>query len=277
MPAHPKELVVFYARDKYSRYDGCADCRCVHLSTGPDDIRCAICREKAGMPPLSMGPHIPWYEKMTPEEYEKIRTAPWTATETRTNDNGDSRVHVFKRRERGEEGTAIADSAPDNRDYSQPHTFEMTYRTESGGSTTLMVGKTIPHPSHGMVFFHAAGDGKSEGQAHDTTDCPCPVDTILADKLEVIGIKYFYAYDRDRETLYRAEVGAILAAPTAVYSAKTIRQRHFLPSADWTALHEVTEHVLPDRRTRELRRSGRVILTVPFINRSVTLGIAELF
>lgn len=271
-----------YARDKFPRWDACADCKSVHLRTDDEDTRCAICRTRAGLPPLSVPPTRPWYELMTTAELEAIRAKHWTASEIRTNKQGETYLHVFERTKSrpgtdrpATKGTAMPESL-----WTKAAAWYVEYPSAAGGKPVrLMVGKLIPHSAHGMVFLHAAGTkDRQEGQGHRHTDCPVPVDTEVAAKLATLGVTYFYGYDRDAETLYRATVADICRAPAATYTAKTIRSRYFLSIENWVQKRGVTETLLPDGRSRELRdAAGKVLMPIPYVHVENTILLAEGF
>lgn len=247
-----------YARDRFPRWDGCVDCRRIHLRTGDEDAYCAHCRQIRNLPPISVPLPRPWYETMTEEQMAAIRAKRWDGM-------SGSRPKTA--------GGEMTLPGRDDTDYTKPTAIKMRYRLADGdGTIDLMVGKIIPHGEYGRVFLHAAESGDGEGQKHDVTDCPCPVDDLLVQKLTDLGIKYFYAYDRDGEVLYRADVADIATAPAAIYAKKTIRTRRFLAADCWRELPKVREALLPDRRTRNLLRGDRLIMAIPWANQEVTLG-----
>jgi hypothetical protein len=252
-----------YARDKLPRWDSCGDCGHIFMLTEAEEPYCAPCRGARGLPPLTTGNLIPWYEKLTTIELEAIRAKRW---------DGEPRTAAQRRQARTEDGMALP-TLDDTTDYGKPTAFNVRYRkTDGSGHIDLMVGKLIPHPTFGRVFLHAAADSGGQGQEHSVTDCPCPVDEILVEKLTELGVDYFYAYDRDAQVLYRADVKALAQAPAAIYAKQTIRTRRFLPSDGWRSLDGVREVTLDDRRTRNYLRGDRVILAAPWANQEVTLG-----
>lgn len=262
-----------YARDKHPRWDGCADCNRVHMRTSDEDCYCKPCRERRNLPPVTTGDITPWYERMTAEELAVIRAKKWTGTTFKTDADGEIRIVVHRKKKQQEGTVTLPDIGKDTTNYDKPTAFNVRYRkTDGSGSIDLMVGKLIPHPQFGRVFFHAAADSGGEGQEHKVTDCPCPVDEILVEKLVELGVEYFYAYDRDAQMLYRADVKALAGAPAAIYAKNTIRTRRFLEMEQWRSLDGVREVVLDDRRTRNYLRGDRVILASPWANQEVTLG-----
>ncbi len=272
-----------YRPDLFPRWGGCIDCNRPTFLVDEADMYCPQCRERRNLPPNSIPILPPWYERMTPEELEAVLTAPWTATVMVMGPDGEmhQRVTTAKEREKlrrtlrglpAEEEGEVTLPGHDDTDYKKPTAFKLRYRRTDGmGTIDLMVGKLIPHNNYGMVFLHAASRADGEGQEHQITDCPCPVDDALVEKLVALGITHFYSYDRDKEALYRANIGDLMTAPAAVYAKQTIRSRRFLPSSMWQTLTGVREALLPDGRTRNLLRGDRLIMAVPWANQEVTI------
>lgn len=248
-----------------------------------EDHYCALCRDRRNLPPLTLPILRPWYERMTEEEMAVIRAKPWTASSFKEGPNGEMIQTVHKTdlqraqdradKSHGKEPAKVDYTPTKAVNYTQAVSFNVRYRkTDVDGHIDLMVGKLIPHGEYGSVFLHAAAESGGEGQSHNVTDCPCPVDNVLVERLVELGVKYFYAYDRDNEILYRADVADLAQAPAAVYAAKTIRTRRFLESGSWKELPKVREVTLSDRRTRNLLRGDRLIMSVPWANQEVTIG-----
>lgn len=202
-----------------------------------------------------MPPHVPWYKLMTEEELAAILAKPWSGGRTRWH----------------EDGTIVPKSGL--------CVVKIAYARVDGGELPLMAGKIIPHLHYSTVFFHAFQAKQERTQAHHTTNCPCPVDTVLADWLTHIGVVWFYGYDRDAHRLWKATVEQITDAPVMEYAKQTVRQRFFLDRIYWESVGNLDEkpaqtggHILvPDARSGVKDR--KAILRIPFIPErdSVTL------
>lgn len=152
---------------------------------------------------------------------------------------------------------------------------QVAYPLLTGGTLPLMVGKVVAHPSHGRIFYHAFSQTGEGGQAHHQTDCPCPVDRVVLDWLNQIGVQWVYCYDRDAQVVYKAPETTIRAAPLMEYAAKTVRTRHYLPRTEWLRMSGVLErHKGKDVRLIRAAGSGQgeaLVLTVPYIPDSATV------
>jgi hypothetical protein len=227
---------------------GCEGCGAALLYLDyPDDqpIYCPPCRIARLLPPLTMPKYVPWYDLMTPEELEAIRQKKWTGGRTVWLDDG-----VYAPRD----GCAVR---------------VLYEKTDGTGTVALMAGKVIPRPGMGHIFYHA-WDGIEQG--HHQTNCPCPVDTVVADFLAAQRIAWFYGYDKNAHRLWKIGVETIAEAPAMEYSKQTVRQRFFPDRVYWESLTDIHEQRQGVNVRLVVGREGRKsVLAVPFVKAEITL------
>lgn len=134
--------------------------------------------------------------------------------------------------------------------------------------TPKMVGKVIPHPTYGLVFYHA----QSGTQRHRNTECPAPTDVCLVKFLGQLGIEYCYAYDREEGVLFRVKRLQITGGKIEVQDN---RKRYFLPESYWEKVSGLVEQQVGAKKV--LTRGEEVIFIVPYLARPIVVLQEEMF
>lgn len=135
-----------------------------------------------------------------------------------------------------------------------------------------MVGKVIPHPTFGLVFYHA----QSGTQRHRNTDCPAPTDVCLIRFLKLLGIQYLYTFDREEGVLFRAKRLQIEGGRIEVTGN---RKRHYLPEVYWEAIRGISERQEGRRRVllRAREIEEEIIFVIPYLARPIVVLQEEIF
>lgn len=225
---------------------GCATCHLPIFNFDGTETRCRECIIASGDTPATVGDFRPWYTLITEEERQRILAKHSSSGRTRWLEED---VEIPK------VGCVV----------------NVAYQKVSGGELVLMAGKVIPHASYGLIFYHA-WDGVEP--FHRNTNCPCPIDTVIPEFMQVNGIKWYYGYDVQATRLWKIDAASILEAPAMEYAKETVRQRFFPDKMLWESLGDVHQQQKgKDKVLIKGEGTKNLVLSVPFIAASATVTL----